>query len=251
MLLCAILIGSALCPLTSALADLTITGTPGFTFSDSPAGRPSVANLNRALRFTYQVSGTVGGTNAGIAAGSITPVMFAASVAGSNLVLTTSGLVISNNGVTPFSLSPAVAGSGLSGGGGTALSVNVDTNTIAYSGGDTITLAPAAVSPTNVYYATGALTPGSNVTVDWSTHFTFTLTLTNNSTLAFTGGTDGQTVTLAVTQSSFGTNTLTWPTVKWRGGSAPTLTTTAGRTDIFSILKLGTNYYGSASQNHY
>lgn len=118
----------------TVLADLTITATPGFVFSDSSSGRPTVANLNRALNFTYLISGTIGGTNAGLAAGSVNVSHLASSVGGSNIMVTSSGLVVSNNAIGVNQLNSTIAGAGLGGGGGTALVINCDSNTIVNTG---------------------------------------------------------------------------------------------------------------------
>jgi hypothetical protein len=48
-----------------------------------------------------------------------------------------------------------------------------------------------------------------------------------------------------------GAGTITWPvTVKWAGGTTPTLTTTNGRTDLFMFYWDGTSYAGTYSLNH-
>ena len=45
--------------------------------------------------------------------------------------------------------------------------------------------------------------------------------------------------------------TVTWSTVKWPGGTAPTLTSTASRMDIFSFFADGTNWYGCTVGQNY
>lgn len=169
-----------------ASADLQITGTPGFTFSDTAAGRPTVANLNRALRFTYLVSGTIGGTNAGLAAGSINASHLASSVGGSNIVVTSGGLVVSNNGVGPNQLSTAAAGAGLGGGGGSALHILCDSNTIVNTG-DIISVgvisnvnvaAGAAVAVSKLAFSTNTVVAssafGTNALLGFNSYFTAT-----------------------------------------------------------------------------
>jgi hypothetical protein len=48
-----------------------------------------------------------------------------------------------------------------------------------------------------------------------------------------------------LTQDGTGSRTVTWPgTVKWPAATAPTLTTTAGKTDVFAFLYDGSNYFG-------
>lgn len=63
-------------------------------------------------------------------------------------------------------------------------------------------------------------------------HATITLTGTVAS-LGFTNPANGQILTLEVVQDSTGSRTVTeWTNVMWAGGTAPTLTTTAGATDV-------------------
>lgn len=57
---------------------------------------------------------------------------------------------------------------------------------------------------------------------------------------------------LEITATAGAASSWTWPgSVKWRGGSAPVLTTTSGRTDIITLLFAGTNHYASAALNHF
>jgi hypothetical protein len=46
-----------------------------------------------------------------------------------------------------------------------------------------------------------------------------------------------------------GNLTGTFTSVKWAANTAPTITTTASRVDIFTFVADGTNWYGSAVQN--
>ncbi|MGZ4663581.1 MAG: hypothetical protein ACXV5Q_00645 [Frankiaceae bacterium] len=72
------------------------------------------------------------------------------------------------------------------------------------------------------------------------------ITLTANCTLTFPTAVAGKSFTLVLVQDATGTRTVTWPgTVKWAGGTAPTLTTTASKTDVLTFLCAdGTNWFG-------
>lgn len=74
----------------------------------------------------------------------------------------------------------------------------------------------------------------------------WTMTLAANISLtAITANSSqaGRQITLMITQDGTGSRTLSWPaTVKFAGGTAPTLTTTAGKTDTFSFVYNGTNW---------
>lgn len=74
----------------------------------------------------------------------------------------------------------------------------------------------------------------------------FKATLGGNITPTFSpAGTAGAWYTLFLKQDATGSRTVTWPaSVKWPGGSAPTLTLTAGKTDVFALFYDGTNHWG-------
>ena len=88
-----------------------------------------------------------------------------------------------------------------------------------------------------------ALTDGSTIAVDWNQSVNQTVTVAGNRTLTFSNPVAGETYTIKITQDATGSRLITWPsTVKWAGGSAPTLTTTAARTDQVTFYYDGTNY---------
>lgn len=67
-----------------------------------------------------------------------------------------------------------------------------------------------------------------------------------NRTLALSNITVGQAFVIRLVQSGTGSKTVTWFTsIKWPGGTAPTLTTTASKTDVFGfIITSSGNYDG-------
>jgi hypothetical protein len=48
-----------------------------------------------------------------------------------------------------------------------------------------------------------------------------------------------------VKQGTGGSKTISWPTITWNKGSAPTLQTAAGSVDVVSVIYDGTNYFGT------
>jgi hypothetical protein len=87
------------------------------------------------------------------------------------------------------------------------------------------------------------LTDAATIPVDWNVSQNQAVTLGGNRTLTFANGVAGSTYSLSLTQDGTGSRTVTWPsTVKWAGGSAPTLTTTAARTDQITFYFDGTYY---------
>lgn len=75
-------------------------------------------------------------------------------------------------------------------------------------------------------------------------------TLTGNTTFTFSGATASTACSfgLYLTQDGTGNRTVTWPaSVKWAGGTAPTLSTGASNIDIlvFETINGGTTWFGS------
>jgi len=77
------------------------------------------------------------------------------------------------------------------------------------------------------------------------------ITLTGNATITMPTATSGKSFLLMLKQDGTGSRTVTWSTVKWPGGTDPTITSTASKQDIFSFFADGTNWYGvTVSQNY-
>lgn len=77
------------------------------------------------------------------------------------------------------------------------------------------------------------------------------ITLTANLTLTFPTAAAGKSFSIALKQDSTA-RAVTWPgTVKWSAGTAPTLTATSGKIDVFTFVCVdGTNWLGfTAGQN--
>ena len=89
---------------------------------------------------------------------------------------------------------------------------------------------------------------GASITVDWSLGSVHAITLTQSITSwSNSNPVAGQTITAFITQGGSGSYTISgghWGTTKWSNGTAPTLTTTVGKTDIVSIFYDGTSNYG-------
>ena len=68
--------------------------------------------------------------------------------------------------------------------------------------------------------------------------------LGGNRTLAVKNTRAGDRFILRLTQDGGGNRTVTWfSTIKWAGGSAPTLTTTGSKADVVGFLCTGTNAF--------
>lgn len=105
-----------------------------------------------------------------------------------------------------------------------------------------------------IYSDLDTLTDGVTITIDFSLGNKFTVTLGGNRTIAFSNDVAGQAIAIRLLQDGTGSRTITWPAgIKWAGGSAPTLTTTASKADWIMIIPTtaGSAYDGAVmSQNH-
>lgn len=85
-------------------------------------------------------------------------------------------------------------------------------------------------------------------TIDWGAGNKQKSTLTGNCTYTFTAPDGVGNFLFKVIQDATGSRTVTWPaSVKWPGGTAPTLSTAANSVDIITFYYDGTSYYGVAS----
>jgi len=97
---------------------------------------------------------------------------------------------------------------------------------------------------------------GTAATINIANGNFVTATLTGNCTFTFTTGVASNAVsfTLFLTNDATPSRVITWPgTVVWPGGTTPTRTTTASKSDIYTFFTLnnGTTWYGNIAQYNY
>ena len=112
---------------------------------------------------------------------------------------------------------------------------------------DTQTLsAKTLTNPTVTNYVETpySATPTSTITLDLANGTVQIITLGGNVTITMPTATSGKSFIMFLKQDATGSRTVTWSTVKWAGGTAPTITSTASRLDILSFFADGTNWYG-------
>lgn len=252
-----------------------IATTPGIHMGRRGGGDPSIyftqttsAVDNRMWRFNVTDNAGVGtfifaalndadssGTNAMAFTRSGTTVT---SVAFTSTAMTTSGTFQATTVNVTGSTAPA-NGIYLSAANTLALSSNT-TNRITINSTGVI----ATAAGTSVDYGArytelnSALASASTTTLDCSLGNTFTVTMGVSATLAFSNvPASGRMyrMTLIVTQNGTGGFTLAFPAaVKWAGGaSAPAVTTTANKTDIFEMFTKdgGTTWFANIVGQNY
>lgn len=85
---------------------------------------------------------------------------------------------------------------------------------------------------------------GTADTINWTARNYQKSTLTGNCTYTFTAPTGPTNGVFRLIQGGVGNFTVTWPaTVKWPGGTAPTLSTAIAAVDVISFYFDGTNYH--------
>ena len=105
-------------------------------------------------------------------------------------------------------------------------------------------IADDLITSAKLNYTESTLTDGSTVTWDASTQDVCKLTLGGNRTLAApTNNTTGQFISILVVQDGTGSRTLTWNAVfEFAADTAPTLTTTASKGDVFVFRYNGSKW---------
>lgn len=93
---------------------------------------------------------------------------------------------------------------------------------------------------------------GTAYTIDLANGSVQILTLTGNCTFTFPTATASRSFVLILKQDGTGSRTATWPAaVKWPAGTAPTITSTASKSDKYIFTSDGSNWIGSnAGQNY-
>jgi len=112
-------------------------------------------------------------------------------------------------------------------------------------------LTAANVTVTNYIETLQAVgTVGATSTLALTTGTVLTATLTASTPCTFTMPTAvaGKSFILILTQAATGMTTATFTSVKFPGGTAPTITATASAVDILSFVSNGTNWYGNYAQ---
>jgi hypothetical protein len=105
-------------------------------------------------------------------------------------------------------------------------------------------IADDIITSAKLNYAEATLTDQATITWDASTQDVCKVTLGDNRTLAApTNGTTGQFISILVIQDGTGSRTLTWNTVyEFKDDTAPTLTTTASKGDVFVFRYNGSKW---------
>ena len=138
--------------------------------------------------------------------------------------------------------------------GGTVVQLGGD---VTLTGTETLTnktlTTPVLTNPTVTNYIETPYSANSStaITLALTNGTVQIITLTGNATITMPTATSGKSFIMYLKQDATGSRTVTWSTVKWAGGTAPTITSTASRQDILSFFADGTNWYGVVVGQNY
>ena len=112
---------------------------------------------------------------------------------------------------------------------------------------------PTLTNPTVTNYVETVFTANSStaITLALTNGTVQIITLTGNATITMPTATAGKSFIIMLKQDATGSRSVTWSTVKWAGGTAPTITATASRQDIFSFFAADGNWYGTTIGQNY
>lgn len=135
--------------------------------------------------------------------------------------------------------------------GGTGATSLASASIATYTGTETLTN-KTLTNPTVTNYVESVVAignSGTSQTLALTNGTVQTVTMTGNCTFTMPTNVAGKSFILIAVQDGTGSRTATFTSVKWAGGTAPTLTTTAttGR-DILTFVADGTNWYGTYAQ---
>ena len=128
----------------------------------------------------------------------------------------------------------------------------ISNTSITGTGSAVLGTSPTINNPTVTNYVESVVSignSGTTQTLALTNGTVQTVTMTGNCTFTMPTNVAGKSFILICTQDATGSRTATFTSVKWPSGTAPTLTTTAttGR-DILTFVADGTNWYGTYAQ---
>ena len=229
------------------------TGSGSLVFATSPTlvtpllGTPTSGDFSTGTftwpTFNQNTTGSAGSVANALTAG--TGISFSAGTTYNG----SAAITINNSGVAVY------PGAGISVSTGSAWGTSLTAPSGAIVGTtDTQTLTNKTLTnPTITNYTETAFSANSStaITLALTNGTVQIITLTGNATITMPTAGAGKSFIMFLRQDATGSRTVTWSTVNWPGGTAPTITSTASKQDIYSFFSDGTSWYGvNVAQNY-
>jgi hypothetical protein len=245
-------------------ASININGTVGATTPTTGVFTTAKA-IAAATQDSVTLQGRAGGTSSyGV---TLTPTTLTASrtltlpdatgtllISGGDLG-TPSGGTLTNASGLPISTGVSGLGTGVATFLATPSSANLATAVTDETGTGSLVFGtnPSVTNPTVTNYVETLYSANTStaITVSLANGTVQNLTLTGNATITMPTAVAGKSFIIILSQDATGSRTVTWSTVSWPSATAPTITSTASKKDIYSFFSDGTNWYGvTVGQNY-
>ena len=236
----------------------TSTGTGNTVLSTSPTlvtpilGTPTSGTLTSCTGYTTaNLSGTItnaqltNSTISGISLGNNLATLTIGSGLGGTSYNGSSAVTITNS--SPMTYPSAGIGNSTGSAWGTSYTTSGSGTVLALNN------TPSLTNPTVTNYVETLYSANTStaITVALTNGTVQLLTLTGSATITMPTAVAGKSFIIMLKQDATGSRTVTWTTVVWGGGTAPTITATASKMDIYSFFSDGTNWYGATIGQNY
>ena len=178
-------------------------------------------------------TGIIGSTGPSGSPGGATGLAGATGATGASLTISgtdRSVLVVSSNAAVASSIT--IDGSG-----------NMQANT-----GTMTFINPTITNYTETVYTANT---GTAITINLTNGTIQRLTANASTTITLPSAVAGKSFVIILGQDGTGSRTITWSAPVWPSATAPTVTTTASKKDIFSFFSDGTSWYGATLGQNY